>query len=1318
MARLSLTHFVCLILYLTNYGSLAARRKVPFRFQECRFDHSLGVGKDSITGNSPTIPDGNLWASTFTTDKRMPHLARLDDPTGAWTASVQNSMQYLAVDLGRDHIVTQVFTQGRQGSDEYVTEFTLEYSMDNNTWEEYTNEFGITEIFTGNANGNDVKRTPLMYPIIARYVKFRPQRWNQFISMRVDVLGCVYVSQAVTVANSGYITYDLNGLGSTRTEADMIILRFRTTVPDGVILYADGNQGDIIAMELKRGYLRFVIDLGSTQTDPGLTEIVGGSMLDDGEWHDVIITRNRTQATLIVDRLESQFETKGLFFRLDLDKKIYLGGVDTFNKRGLKTRYNFNGCLDFVRFNGINMIQDALNSGAGFGSRFQTVGPVSVNCRLKKEIPCTFTSQESYILKSGVGTLGGVVRAGFQFRTHDEDGLLLYHQMNDPSEVRVRIDRDGFVYYKVTDKKGQIVEDVVRNIDLESDTQAFTDGLWHTFSMYIDTTKVNITVDRNSKVSLRTMEIIAGTDYFIGGSQTESGFRGCMRNIEVASAAVNLYELDAGSVNLVNIGSCKIRDRCTPNPCEHDGKCDQDWNNFYCNCDKTGYKGAVCHISSYQLSCELHNMYTIMDGQEEVIIDPDGSGPIAPFSVICNGKTGSLYPVETWIRHNSMSLLTVNGFQAPDFYVRKVQYETDIAGLTEVIERAVSCEQDIEYKCNNSRLMQQVDSQTAGLVSTYGYWVGRTFQDMHYWGGAAPGTFKCECGLTEQGCDGQSTTCNCDSGLVTSDKGKLMHKDYLPVMELHFGDTGTLTDNKVGQHQLKELKCAGDNLLDNVITFRKHDATLEFPTFEGDKAGDIWFQFKTTAMDGVMIHDTGDTENDFIQIRMINGDTIQFRWNVGNGIQVLEYRTINTLNNDIWHTVHVERNRKQAWLRVDNFPEEIRNEPQDEITRLMELTKPLTVGAAVDHRDGYVGCMRGLRVNGVLMDMRGQIHRGAVSYGVHEGCVGKCASNPCFNGGTCREGYSGYQCDCAYTPFRGYMCFREVGVNMQTNFMIRYEFDEIQGLSATDFMYIRVGFITKRKQGILIQLRNERNTEYISLEMNNNGGVKFFLDVGFERWELNTDVNNIDLTNGQAHEVILRREENGRMVYLQVDNYETAKGRLGEQISDTILDNPKYLFIGNNDTENTGKGFEGCIYRMQIDNIYPLKRAFQDPRPPFIKPVPEDKIREDMCGFEEITREPDPIEVRPYGPTYVNLTLPPPPADKSGEKQLIVGVTVAAAFLVFVIILMIFFIYFRQKGDYETKEAKGQENADNPDAAIVFCQTGVPDIPKRQEWFM
>ena len=57
---------------------------------------------------------------------------------------------------------------------------------------------------------------------------------------------------------------------------------------------------------------------------------------------------------------------------------------------------------------------------------------------------------------------------------------------------------------------------------------------------------------------------------------------------------------------------------------------------------------------------------------------------------------------------------------------------------------------------------------------TYGWWVGRTFQPMYYWGGAAPGSFKCSCGLEEGGCAGTSTTCNCDAGLgkVLSDQGE------------------------------------------------------------------------------------------------------------------------------------------------------------------------------------------------------------------------------------------------------------------------------------------------------------------------------------------------------------------------------------------------------------------------------------------------------------------------------------------------------------------------------------------------------------------
>lgn len=65
---------------------------------------------------------------------------------GAWTAKVQDSSQWLAVDLGREYVITKLQTQGRQGSGEYVSEYMFAFSNDAITWRYYTNEFGIREV--------------------------------------------------------------------------------------------------------------------------------------------------------------------------------------------------------------------------------------------------------------------------------------------------------------------------------------------------------------------------------------------------------------------------------------------------------------------------------------------------------------------------------------------------------------------------------------------------------------------------------------------------------------------------------------------------------------------------------------------------------------------------------------------------------------------------------------------------------------------------------------------------------------------------------------------------------------------------------------------------------------------------------------------------------------------------------------------------------------------------------------------------------------------------------------------------------------------
>ena len=53
-----------------------------------------------------------------------------------------------------------------------------------------------------------------------------------------------------------------------------------------------------------------------------MTEVKAGSLLDDNQWHDVVIRRDRKELRVVVDRLINEVETNGLFYRLDLDKKV------------------------------------------------------------------------------------------------------------------------------------------------------------------------------------------------------------------------------------------------------------------------------------------------------------------------------------------------------------------------------------------------------------------------------------------------------------------------------------------------------------------------------------------------------------------------------------------------------------------------------------------------------------------------------------------------------------------------------------------------------------------------------------------------------------------------------------------------------------------------------------------------------------------------------------------------------------------------------------------------------------------------------------
>ena len=94
---------------------------------------------------SRAITDGQITASSEWNRNDYDHAAiqgRLhftagDGKTGAWSALTNDLNQWLQVDLIGRYIVTRVATQGRNGVNQWVTEYQLQYGDDGNNFQHY-----------------------------------------------------------------------------------------------------------------------------------------------------------------------------------------------------------------------------------------------------------------------------------------------------------------------------------------------------------------------------------------------------------------------------------------------------------------------------------------------------------------------------------------------------------------------------------------------------------------------------------------------------------------------------------------------------------------------------------------------------------------------------------------------------------------------------------------------------------------------------------------------------------------------------------------------------------------------------------------------------------------------------------------------------------------------------------------------------------------------------------------------------------------------------------------------------------------------------
>ncbi|XP_075164291.1 neurexin-4 isoform X1 [Haematobia irritans] len=1238
--------------------------------------------------NTPLMEKAILSATSALND-RGPEKARLNAGT-SWSAKNSDFDQRLIIDLGYVKNVTHIALQGRPHSNEFVTEYAISYGISDLEFADYKEPGGNIKMFKGNSDGNSIHYNVFEVPIIAQWIRINPTRWHDRISMRVELYGCDYVAENLYFNGTSMVRYNLlqEPIASTR---ESIRFRFKTANANGIMMYSRGTQGDYFALQLMENKMVLNLDLGGGV----MTSLSVGSLLDDNVWHDVVISRNRRDIIFSVDRVIVRGRIKGEFSRLNLNRELYLGGVPNIQE-GIYVTQNYSGCMENIYFNSTNFIREMKDSyERGESYRFNKVNTVYA-CPSPPIYPVTFTTRGSFVrLKGYEGQRS--LNVSFYFRTYENDGMMLHHDFANGGYVRVFLEKGKVkVDLKLADKP---------RIILDNYDERFNDGKWHAFILTIQRNRLVLDIDQRPMATTKNIQISTGRLYYIaGGMEKNNGFVGCMRlilvdgNYKLPKDWTQGEEVCCGDEVVVD--ACQMIDRCNPNPCQHNGNCHQDSTDFFCDCDQTGYAGAVCHTSNNPLSCQALKNVQHVQSRVTTKIDVDGSGPLEPFPVTCEFYTDGR--VITTLSHSQEHTTTVDGFQEPGSFEQNILYDADMQQIEALLNRSHSCWQRLSYSCRSSRLFNSPSEITN--FRPFSWWVSRHNQPMDYWAGALPGSRKCECGILGK-CQDPTKWCNCDSNSLewAEDGGDIREKEYLPVRAVKFGDTGTPLDEKQGRYTLGPLRCEGDDLFSNVVTFRIADATINLPPFDMGHSGDIYLEFKTTVENAVLFHATGPT--DYIKLTIIGGNKLQFQYQAGSGPLGVNIGTSYHLNDNEWHTVSVERNRKEARLVVDgSIKAEVREPPGP--VRALHLTSDLVIGATTEYRDGYVGCIRALLLNGKMVDLKQHAERGM--YGISSGCVGRCESSPCLNNGTCIERYDGYGCDCRWSAFKGPICADEIGVNLRSNSIIRYEF--VESFRSTIAENIRVGFTTTIPKGFLLGFSSNITGEYLTIQISNSGHLRCVFDFGFERQEIIFPKKHFGL--GQYHDVRFSRKNSGSTVVLQVDNYEPVEYNFDIKASaDAQFNNIQYMYIGKN--LSMTDGFVGCVSRVQFDDIYPLKLLFQQNPPSNVKSLGS-QLTEDFCGVEPVTHPPIEIETRP-----------PPLVDEEKLRKAYneVDTALLAILLIILFLLLILMIFLigrylhRHKGDYLTHEDQGADGADDPDEAVVHSTTG-HQVTKRKEWFI
>ena len=169
------------------------------------------------------------------------------------------------------------------------------------------------------------------------------------------------------------------------------------------------------------------------------------------------------------------YRIKGHFHKLNLDKKFYIGGVPHIEK-GLVVFDNFTGCIENMYLNHSSVSAGYLYKlkYASQNIHYDTIGnEVTKGCKPNPFLtPVTFKNSKSFARLPGYTEGSENLDVSLEFRTYEENGLLVFHQLNS----------EGFVKLFMEDAriKVQIASADMPQVELDTFDQTYNDGKWHT----------------------------------------------------------------------------------------------------------------------------------------------------------------------------------------------------------------------------------------------------------------------------------------------------------------------------------------------------------------------------------------------------------------------------------------------------------------------------------------------------------------------------------------------------------------------------------------------------------------------------------------------------------------------------------------------------------------------------------------------------------------------------------------------------------------------------------------------------------------------